>query len=312
MKKIKFAILLLFVVSLFSCVTDPLKDIEEGNWNNERSVINIKLENQVGKATIERIDDQTGTIVLASNVDAVPDLSSIKLSSIQLSYGAESSVKVGESFNFENASKTATMTVTSPTGMTREYTITATSFKETILGTYKITNLVVYGGTGPEYGGASVMAMTSKSWLWAATDGPQAELDNSLTFTLSGIDDDGNTYGKVVNNAGADGLYANFIYIKDPVTDVNNHYRKIPTGEGEWSRNYTTATISFTFADGKTTTCTYIGAGVEDMGNKKSKTTTDNAFRFTLNGTDDWGKIYSDYDKFVKRPRVLWVDVTKQ
>ena len=171
MKKINYALLLLLVISQLACVTDPLKDIEEGNWNNERSVINIKLENQVGKATIERIDDNTGTIVLAINSDAVPDLSSIKLSSIQLSYGAESSVKIGESLNIENASKSTTMTVTSPTGKTREYTITATSFKETILGTYKITDLGVYGGTGPEYGGDSVLAMTSKSWLWPETGG---------------------------------------------------------------------------------------------------------------------------------------------
>ncbi len=312
MKKIKYALLLLLAVSQFACVVDPLKEIEEGDWNNERSVINIKLENQVGKAMIERIDDHTGTIVLAINVDAVPDLSNIKLSSIQLSYGAVSSVKVGESFNFENATNTATMTVTSPTGKSREYTITATSFTETLLGTYKITNLIVFGGTGPEYGGAAVMAMTSKSWVWPANGGPAAEQDNTLTFTITGITDDGNTYGKVVNNAGADGLYADFIYIKDPVTDVNHHYRKIPKGEGEWSRNYTTGTITFTFPDGKTTACTYVGAGVEDMGNNKSKTTTDNAFRFTLSGTDDWGKIYSDYDKFVKRPRVFWVDVKKQ
>ncbi len=312
MKKINYALLLLLVISQLACVTDPLKDIEEGNWNNERSVINIKLENQVGKATIERIDDNTGTIVLAINSDAVPDLSSIKLSSIQLSYGAESSVKIGESLNFENASKSTTMTVTSPTGKTREYTITATSFKETILGTYKITDLVVYGGTGPEYGGASVLAMTSKSWLWPETGGPAAELDNTLTFALSGITEDGNTYGTVVNNAGDDGLYADFMYIKDPVTDVNKHYRKIPKGEGEWSRDYTTGLITFTFPDDKMTSCTFIGAGVEDLGNKKTKTTTDNAFRFTLNGTDDWDKIYSDYDKFVKKPRVLWVDVTKQ
>ena len=171
---------------------------------------------------------------------------------------------------------------------------------------------MVYGGTGPEYGGAAVVVMTSKSWVWPAKGGPAAEQDNTLTFTLTGITEEGNTYGKVVNDAGADGLYADFIYIKDPVTDVNNHYRKIPKGEGEWSRNYTTGTISFKFPNGETTTGTFIGPGVEDLGNSKTRTTTNNAFRFTLNGTDDWVKIYSDYDKFVKRPRVFWIDVTKQ
>lgn len=312
MKNSKNILVILLVLLQFSCVKDPLEDIEEGKWNNERSVIDLQFENQVGQAAITRDDDQSGTIVVTINVDAVPNLSEIKLSSLQLSYGATSSVKVGESLNFENENQSASFTVTSPTGKSREYIVVATSFQETLLGTYDITDLVVYGGTGPEYGGAAVIPMMNKPWIWSATTGPDVELDNSLTFTLDGITEEGNTYGKIVNDAGADGLYTDFVYVGDPQTDVNRFYRKIPKGEGTWLRNYATSQIIFTFPDGGTATGALIGAGTEDLGNGKSKTTANQALVFNLNGTDDWDKIYSDYDKFVKRPRKFWIDMVKQ
>ncbi|HEY9489576.1 MAG TPA: hypothetical protein VIQ51_14635 [Chryseosolibacter sp.] len=312
MKKSKNIVLLLLIIFQVSCVNDPWDEIAEGDWNNERSVLDLKFENQVGQAEIERDDEKSGSITITINVDAVPDLSAIALSSLQLSYGATSTLKVGESLNFENENQIASFTVTSPTGKSREYSVKVTSFQETILGTYEITDLVVYGGTGPEYGGGGVIPMMNKPWIWSATDGPGAELDNTLTFELEGITEEGNTYGKIVNNAGPDGLYANFIFVGDPETDVNNFYRKIPKGEGTWLRNYATGQVIFTFADGKTSSGTMIGAGTEDLGNGKSKSTTSQALVFNLSGTDDWNKIYSDYDKFVKRPRKFWIDLQKQ
>jgi len=312
MKRINILIALLLLCCAMGCVKDPWDDIEDQSWNNERSVLDIKFENQVGTAEVARVDDQTGEITVTINVDAVPDLSSIVVSTLQLSYGASSNIGVGQALNFENPENTAFFTVTSPTGKSREYKVKAESFQETILGTYKITDLVVYGGTGPEYGGASVIPMMNKPWIWSATDGPGVELDNTLTFELEGITPEGNTYGKVINDAGPDGLYANFVYIGDPQTDVNHFYRKIPKGEGKWLRNYATGQIEFTFPDGTTSSATLVGPGTEDMGNNKSKTTTEAAFAFALKGTDDWNKIYSDYDKFVKRPRKYWVDISKQ
>jgi hypothetical protein len=312
MKRLNILVALLLLSCAMGCVKDPWDDIEDGSWNNERSVLDIKFENQVGTAEVARVDEQTGEIAVTINVDAVPDLSSILVTSLQLSYGATSSIAAGQALNFENPENTAFFTVTSPTGKSREYKVEVESFKETILGTYKITNLVVYGGTGPEYGGASVIPMMNKPWIWSDTDGPAVELDNTLTFELEGITPEGNTYGTVVNDAGPDGLYANFVYVGDPQTDVNHFYRKIPEGEGKWLRNYATGQVVFTFPDGSTSSATLIGAGTEDLGNGKSKTTTEAALVFSLTGTDDWDKIYSDYDKFVKRPRKYWVDIAKQ
>lgn len=312
MKRILYFLCVVTALAQTSCQNDPLEDIEEGKWNNERNVLDIKFENQVGNASIVRVDDLTGTINLAINVDAVPDLSHIVIKEMVLSYGANSSIKEGEALNFENAQKSAELTVTSPTGKSRKYTVVVSSFRESLIGTYDIDNLIVYGGTGPEYGGGAVMAMTDKPWIWSATLGPDKELDNQLIFEMTGITEDGNTYGTVTNTAGADGAYADFIYIGDPQTDVKKFYRQIPEGEGKWLRNYATGTITFTFADGTTKVGTFENAGTENLGNGSTKTIVHNAFAFNLNGTDDWDKIYSDYDKFVKKPRRFWIDVTKK
>lgn len=305
--------LILAVIGQFSCVKDPFKEFEEGSWNNERSILGIQFENQVGAAEIVRNSENEGTITLGINAGAVADFSNIKLSSLVLSYDADASAEVGDALNFENASKSATITVTSPTGKTREYTIIVEPFTETILGTYAVTNLVVWGGTGPEYGGGAVLAMTDKPWVWPENGGPAAELDNTISLVLTGFTDDGNSYGTITNNAGDDGAYADFSYVLDPPTDVNHFYRKIPTGEGQWARNYTTGMVTFTFADGTTTSGQFMNPGTtEDLGYDQSKTVENYAFGFNLNGTDDWDNIYSDYDKFVKRPRRFWIELAKQ
>lgn len=88
-------------------------------------------------------------------------------------------------------------------GETRNYTITVSEFTETLVGTWDVKKLTIYGGTGPEFGGGAVMQLTDKPWCWSETYGPQAECDNVLTFTMTGVTDEGNTSGICINDAGA-------------------------------------------------------------------------------------------------------------
>ena len=281
---------------------DPYKDVT----SNERSIEAFSLaEGQIGPAVIDRVAGVVKVNVLTQDGDHFTGLKP----TIQVSYKAQVSPASGEAVNFD-AKNQATYTVTSESGQTRQWIVELVPFTETLLGTYSIKGLVVYGGTGPEYGGGAVLNMNDKP-VWPATDGPAAELDNTLTFTYTGATADGKTTGTVINDAGADGLYANFIFTPNPQTDVNSLYRKIPTGTSTWVRDYTANTVTFTAADGKTTTATFASAGTEDLGNGLSKTITDNAFVFTMNGVDNWDKIYSDYDKLVSKPRKFWIDVKK-
>jgi hypothetical protein len=311
MKTIKTTLLLIAAaLSLCGCQKDPLKEVNDGKWNKERNVLDISFNGQVGAAVIMR-DSENATISFTYNTAISEDLSAVTIDALDVSYGATASVAEGETLNFENSSDTAFITVTPLHGDPLVWTVYLVPFTEDLLGTWSISGLYVYGGTGDVYGGTSLHLMTSVS-AWNTTTGPAAEMDNSLTFALSGIDDDGNSYGTIVNDSGSDGLYADFIYTaSDPDVDVNGFYRKIPTGNGNWVHNYSTGYITFTFDNANTSSATWVSAGTETLYGSIAKTTTDHAFRFALSGADDWTHIYNSYDVFVSNPRVFWVDITK-
>ncbi len=312
---IRYALLLTLLLSLQSCVKDMQDDINDGNWNHERSVIHIGFENQIGNAVIDNVDASSGNIELSINIGAQPDMSSVRLTSLEVSYQARSSVKVGDALDFSNGE--ATMTVTSAMGEARTYRIKAKSFLEELVGTWAVNSLTVYGGTGPEYGGGAVMKLSDKPWCWYDQTGPEKECDNILTFTLDGVTAEGNPTGKCINDAGPDNTYADFIFRgsmnKEGTNDIDlkKFYRQIPEGESTWVRDYSAGTITFTDKQGRQTVGSFIGSGTVSCGNGKTFTVADKAFQFNLNGTDDWKNIYTDYDKFVKRPRIYWVSVEK-
>ncbi len=304
------------LVLLSACTKDPWDQISEGSWNQDRKILNIKFAGQAGLAKVTEVDESTGTIDVQLATNLVADMSSVEVSTLELSYNATSSVQLGGKLDFTGAAPT--ITVTSATGKSRVYTINMTEFTETILGCYAITSSRVWGGTGPEWGGGALMEPSTKSWCWYMDEGhgPNAEYDDYLEFTLDEIRDDGNTTGKCIHYGGVDGKHWNCLFKaavnKEGDTDVDLHkfFRQIPVGESTWVRDYVNNTISFIDANGKTTTGQFLPSGDYTVYEGKVLTVEKNAFGFNLSGVDDWTNIYSDYDKFVKRPRIFFVLVT--
>jgi hypothetical protein len=308
MKQANYFLIAILALLFTACQKDPMSGIE----SHERAIESVALDSplvQIGPAVVDR---DASTVTVKVLIQPNTDLSTVKPTIIS-SYKSALSPASGTVVNFASGNNTATYTVTSETGETRKWTVILVPFAEALLGTYAIEDLTVYGGTGPQYGGGAVFDLASKN-VWSATTGPKAEYDNTLTFTYTGVTSDGNTMGTVVNDAGADGLYANFIFTQNPVTDVNHFYRQIPEGTALWEHDYTANTVIFTFPDNSTRTCTFDGPQTIDLGNGLSKTITDNAFTFTnLPGSaDNYNTIYSDFDKIVERPYTYWIDVKKQ
>ena len=301
---------------LSACTKDPWAPIAEGSWNQDRKILNIKFAGQAGLAKVTEVDENTGVIDVQLATNLVENMASVEVSTLELSYNASSSVERGGKLDFTGAAPT--ITVTSATGKTRVYTVNMKEFTETILGCYAITSSRVWGGTGPEWGGGALMEPSSKSWCWYMDEGhgPNAEYDDYLEFTLDEIRDDGNTTGKCIHYGGVDGKHWNCLFKaavnKEGDTDIDLHkfYRQIPVGTSTWVRDYVNNTISFTDANGKTTTGQFLPAGDYTVYEGKVLTVEKNAFGFNLQGVDDWTNIYSDYDKFVKRPRIFFVLVT--
>ena len=307
-------------VALVSCTKDPWDAVEKGDWNNDHYIIEIKFAGQAGLADIEEIDETTGTINVQLASFLIEDKSNVQVEKLITSYKAETSVSSGSYLDFTGAAPQ--IRVTSPTGKTRTYTVNAADFDESLLGSYAIKQSYIWGGTGPEYGGGALMDPSSKSWCWDESGyGPSAEYDDYLEFTFDEITSDGNTRGKCIHYGGADSKHWNCIFAakmnKEGSTAIDLHkfYRQIPVGESTWLRNYSEGTITFTDSEGKETVATLMDAGSyvvgQNNGVDKTLDVTGSAFRFALSGTDDWTNIYSDYDKFVKKPRTYFVMVEK-
>jgi len=288
------------------------KDPSAGIKSHERDIESFSAGKgfvQVGPAIVNQ--DSTKVLVKILMQGTV-DFSKVTPTVIS-SYKSTVSPASGSSVNFAASNNQLQYTVTSQSGEKRVWTVVLVPFTESLLGTWTIQDLTVYGGTGPQYGGGGVFTLESKN-VWDPAKGPNAELDNTLTFTYTGVTSDGNTMGSCVNSAGPDGLYANFIYNQKPVTDVNHYYRQIPEGTSTWVHNYTANNVTFTDAKGIITTCTFDEKQSLNLGNGLSKTITDNAFTFTNfpGSADNYNTIYSDYDKIVERPYTYWIDIKKQ
>ena len=319
MKRNILFIMLGALVLLSACTKDPWAAVKEGSWNQDRRILDIKFAGQAGLAQVKDDDAGTGTVTVSLATNLVSDMSRVVVETLNLSYNATASVQRGGTVDFTGAAPT--ITVTSATGTPRVYTINMTEFTETVIGKYAIQTSRVWGGTGPEWGGGALMDPNTKPWCWYADEGfgPAAEYDDYLEFTLEEIMADGNTTGKCIHYGGVDGKHWNCLFKaamnKEGDTDIDLHkfYRQIPIGESTWVRDYVNNTISFTDATGKVTTGEIYPAGEYQIYKDDSrdvKAVVENmAFVFKLSGVDDWTNIYSDYDKFVKRPRLYMIAV---
>ena len=175
--------------------------------------------------------------------------------------------------------------------------------------TYRITNMWVCGGTGPEYGGAGVIDILSKTNYWNTEDGRgiTALLDNYYQLRPDGT---------FVNYAGEDGRNWWFVYSGsvNPASgkdlDLRKFYDVLPLSEGQYSLNGNQ--VTFTRADGSTTQALFLGPGTYEVpgAGGKSVTITRQALAFTITGgKDDWNNIYKDYDKIAARPRALFIEM---
>ena len=174
--------------------------------------------------------------------------------------------------------------------------------------TYRITNMWVCGGTGPEYGGAGVIDILTKTSYWNDEDGRgiTALLDNYYQLRPDGT---------FVNYAGEDARNWWFVYSGsvNPVNgkdiDLRKFYDVLPLSEGQYALNG--AQVTFTKADGSTTTANFVGPGTYEVpGTNKSVTIQRQALAFAITGgKDDWNNIYKDYDKIAARPRALFIEM---
>lgn len=294
------------------------------NWDvlpclNVMAQFNYKHGEQITDKYFPKKYSETGVIELQLASDMVADMSKVRVETLTLSYKATANVASGGTIDFTKGDPQ--IVVTSPNGESRTYTLEMTEFTETLTGTYTISNLWVYGGTGAAYDCTKLYKPADKSWCWNGEGrGPAAEMDNYLVFTLGEILADGNTTGTCMNWAGEDAKNWDCVFAgaSNPDTgkpvDLTQFYRQIPKGESTWLRNYSDGTITFTDADGNKTSCTLVPKGTYQMPNVPPipLTLESEAFKFNLKGTEDWNNTYNDYGVFARNPVTYYIEIVKQ
>jgi hypothetical protein len=297
MKKINHILLTAMVLGLAmsGCKQDPFHGVE----SNERAIESIKITDgdvtQVGPAQIVR--DSSKAYIVILNTDAEkPDLTKVKLSIVP-SYKARVDGSADEEINFAASNGKITRTVTSESGQQRTWEIVLKDYVPDIGGSWSISAAKYYYDVSKLYG--------SNDWknTKSFTDpfsGFGAELDNTYTFTLEGIGEDGNPFGTFTNNAGGDGKYGDYVWHGNTVTDFAYKFKKIPV-TGTWVRDLVANTIIFNKGESNESE----SLPVEWSDDKQSFTISFNPGPNDVVWDNDWGRMeLQATDKF-------WFTLTK-
>lgn len=230
MKKIIYSICLLAIGLVFtSCDKDMLEDVNEGNWNNERNILDINLNQQIGLSQIERIGDQA-TVNITVNASGL-DLAAVDVTDMVLSYDAQSNISKGDKLNFDNPEKKASVTVTSKKGETLEWTIFIEPFINDLEGSWTISSYYFKWDDGFGWGNAG------EAELALLLPNSASGIDDIITFgAVEGANDDGLVYGNYERTTGADTQGPSYVYDRTTV-DWSSRFNHLPVGAGEWILN---------------------------------------------------------------------------
>lgn len=228
--------------------TEPLVD----PWTRERTPVNIRLESQIGAAVITDNwrEPEQGTVHV-SLITSTIDLAAVKVVAVDFKFPdsefcPKCSIKAGDTVDL--TSGTTSFVVTAYSGETRTYELSYEVFSDPLVGVYghellpgildasnaPASSMFVGGGWTDAYVLSSAM---DKYWQWDADPSkPAAEYDNKISFMLTDADaETGLTRGTIVNTAGEDGAYADYMF--QGSSDVSAWYRIIPQGSSRWAKN---------------------------------------------------------------------------
>lgn len=321
MKRI-FALVLALVTLVTAC-EKPDDGGKKKGGSHERSIIAIAFAGQTG-GVAEIISDDPAVGTVNIELAGYVDLSKVEITALTISYNATSSVKKGDFLDFSG--EAPEIVVTSEAGDVRTYTINAKTFTETLVGCYKITGSMFYGGIGVDYGGCELVAPEVKSWCWDSNGyGPAANYDDYFEIALTKVNSDGTTEGTCKLYGGENGKHWNCVFQgavnkKDPGVDIDlrEWYRLIPMGESTWKRDYEKKTITFT-KDGKSVVSMLYDAGSYTVDKKSDGSkeyvveVTDQALVSQPAGDPTWTdfETFTDYTKFVRSPKLFAYMISK-
>ncbi|WP_068475000.1 hypothetical protein [Saccharicrinis aurantiacus] len=203
------------------------KDYEPQTGN---SILNLMVKDQLGESSVDEENKQLVVVI----PDNGSDISAIEITALEVSYGASADVVVGSTLDF-SSENTSSVTVTSEAGEESVWTIKLMVAPD-LAGTWSLPSQIIY--VEQEWGDKYTKDI-SVDFVNASK-----EYDNEVVIVEEGLSD-GKPFGKITNNAGADGQYADYDMPDDDTVDMNYKLRHLlPTGESYWELDLNTLTMS--------------------------------------------------------------------
>jgi len=126
LKCLRFVALML--IAALGLVLSTCKDDKVNSGSEERSIVSISFEGQVGNVSIKRPSADVGTVEFQWDI-ASGNPASIEVKTLSISDKATASVKVGDKMNFDNSTNTATITVTAENGKRLDWKVIMEPFE---------------------------------------------------------------------------------------------------------------------------------------------------------------------------------------
>lgn len=241
LRTIAAAILLIAAASCDKTIEEPLS-------GKERTLLELRIEGQMGAAVIERTGDRgTATVYILDRDDF--DYSQVPVAGIVLSSGATADVGAGDLLDFSNPARRARIRVTSASGHVLDWWVYLQTYDPFYLGTWRIVDVKL--ACDQRVSGVGDGAWTTQLSGSEFGEYGLAEYDDRVTVSLGRITDNALT-GTIVHTAGQDGAYGNFYGVMAPYSvkeplDMNPRLRHLlPPGESQWTLDLATNRMKIT------------------------------------------------------------------
>ncbi len=241
----KLTILLCTALLAASCV----KTIDKVLPRGDMSLLELKIQGQLGTAVIERDEDEcSATVYVMARADF--PYAAVPVEGIVVSAGATASVTKGGTLNFSNPERKAKITVTSESGKSLDWFIYLETYDAFYVGEWKILECKL--ACNQRVSGSGDGSWTTQlSGSEFGTTG-LAEYDDRIIITMNPEMQDNMLTGTLEHTAGADGEYGHFWGVYPPYSveeplDMDPRLRHLlHPGKSDWKLDLTTGQMRLT------------------------------------------------------------------
>lgn len=243
--KPKFLLLIPVLAGLVSCE----KAIDSTRPGNEMSLLELKIQGQLGTAVIERnYDECRATVYVMERMDF--PYAAVPVEGIVVSHGATPSVQKGGTLDFSNPERRARITVTSESGHSLVWNIYLETYDAFYVGEWAIVNVKLHCNQRVSGSGDGVWDTPLNGSEFGSFGLP--EYDNHVIITMDDEPQDNMLTGTITNTPGLDGEYGHFWgvfapYSEEEPLDMDPRLRhQLPPGQADWKLDLTTGQMRIT------------------------------------------------------------------